>query len=69
MQEQYITFDDLPHWVQEPVRKMRSGDEHAWVFQPVPALDGQSVMALMNQGDKGQRLLRAYLNTVIGKFF
>lgn len=48
---------------------MCAGDEHSWIFQPVPALDGRSVMALMNQGAEGQGRIRAYLNTVIGKFF
>jgi hypothetical protein len=69
MKERYLRFDDLPHWVQDFVRQICCGEEQTWVYEPVPALDGKSVMDLMNDGEEGERRVRAYVTAVIGKFF
>ena len=69
MDQRYTRFDELPLWVREPVREISGGDEEVWVFQPVPALEHQSIMTLMNQGEEGERRVRAYIDSVLGKFF
>jgi ribosomal protein S18 acetylase RimI-like enzyme len=67
--QRYRTFDELPEWVQGAVKQIRGGDERTWVSQPVPALESQSIMSLMNQGEDGERRVQTYLSVVLGKFF
>jgi hypothetical protein len=65
----YQTFDDLPKWAASRIRRFRPDDAEEWIFKRVPALDNQSFIEVMNQGEKGAFQARQYLNNVIGKFF
>lgn len=65
----YQTFDDLPEWARSCILKFRPADAQTWIFEPVPALENQSVIAVMNEGEEGVDKLRRYLNDLMGKFF
>ncbi|MCE5328177.1 MAG: MbcA/ParS/Xre antitoxin family protein [Planctomycetaceae bacterium] len=66
---EYENFEDLPEWVKDVVSVIRADDVREWVFKPVPALCGKSIMTLMNNGEEGQQQVRDYVNAVKGKFF
>ena len=65
----YRTFDELPDWARSRIRRFRPNDADTWVFEPVPALDNQSFIDVINQGEDGANALKRYLNDLIGKFF
>lgn len=65
----YRTFPDLPEWAKSRIHLIAPKDAETWIYEPVPALDNQSFIDLMNQGEDGRNTLRRYLNTVMGKFF
>lgn len=67
--ESKISFDTLPGWLQEPIKKMRPNDYATWIHQPVPALQGRSVAGVFQNGELGEQELRQYITNVIGKFF
>lgn len=65
----YQTFDDLPEWATTRIRRFRPKDAETWIFEPVPALDNQSFIDVMNEGEDGVNRVRRYLNDLMGKFF
>jgi hypothetical protein len=65
---QYDSFDSLPQWTKDAVRRFCSDEGETWVREPIPALDGQTFLEVMNDED-GESKARAYFNKVIGKFF
>jgi len=65
----YRTFEDLPEWATTRVLRFRPNDAETWIFDPVPALDNQSFIDVMNQGEDGVNRVRRYLNDLMGKFF
>jgi len=65
----YRAFHDLPEWAKSRILRFRPNDAETWIYDPVPALDNQSFIAVMNQGEDGENKLRRYLNDLMGKFF
>ena len=65
----YQTFNDLPEWATSRIQKFRPNDAEIWIHDPVPALDNQSFLEVMNQGEDGANQLRMYLDDLMGKFF
>jgi uncharacterized protein (DUF2384 family) len=65
----YRSFDDLPEWATSRIRVFRPNDAETWIFERVPALDDQSFIDVMNQGEVGKTQVRMYLNNLMGKFF
>ena len=65
----YKTFGELPEWATSRIRKFRPTDAETWIFEPVPALDHQSFIDVINQGEDGVDRVRKYLVALFGKFF
>lgn len=63
----YESFDDLPPEFREAVLRVGEPDAAAWVLQPIPALDGRSLIDTMNEPG-GTEQVRLFLRWVTGKF-
>ena len=63
----YRRLEDLPEDIQDYVRRLDQPDAEAWVRQPIPALDSQSVLDAIN-GSDGERRVREFLIRAIGHF-
>jgi hypothetical protein len=64
----YNSFNGLPAWAKNAITRYCSDDGETWVSKPIPALNGETFLAVINAED-GEAKARAYLNKVIGKFF
>ena len=60
-------FSELPQWIQVKIKELGVADPDNWVYRQIPALDGRSVIELLNAND-GEDLLRSYFAKVGGRF-
>lgn len=63
----YDSFDDLPPEFREAVLRVGEPDTAAWVLQPIPALDGRSLIDTMDEPGGTERV-RLFLARVTEKF-
>ena len=69
MGKQYKTIiEDLPGYIKNSICEFRPDDAETWVFKEVPALENESVLAVMNKGEDEQKRVYEYWNKVIGYF-
>lgn len=60
----YECFDDLPNHIKTwLLQRVGPGDPHEWAKKPIPALDNQSVLEVMNGVDGAKRIIE-YLNRI-----
>jgi hypothetical protein len=63
----YAGFDDLPKWLQKRIAEVFPSDPRGFVRHPVPALQGKSILEVMNTSE-GLAEVRAFVNRVELKF-
>jgi hypothetical protein len=61
----YKCFDDIHKGIQQRIIAIHPHDYEEWVKQPVPALDGKSVLDTLNE-EEGYRKIVQYLSKVEG---
>jgi hypothetical protein len=61
---QYDSFDSLPLWTKDAIRRFCSDEGETWVREKIPALDGQTFLEVMNDED-GESNAGAYFNKVL----
>ena len=64
----YKKLEDLPMTVQSLVRGFRPENDGSWIFEPVPALENESLLDVIKQGAQGEKTVRLYLAKVEGHF-
>jgi hypothetical protein len=49
-------FHDLPQDLRERIAVIRAREPEQWVLMPMPALDGKSIIEVMNEPGGGARI-------------
>ena len=62
-------FEELPDDIQDKLMRFHPRDYPTFVFEPIPALEDQSIINTINSGPEGETLVRDYLQRAEGYGF